>query len=66
MDIELLRILVNGIKNNLIQCDMTTLKKEALQLMGRLTSLVSKKYVFYRNRNGFRQLNSYSKTCCVE
>lgn len=66
MDIELLRILVNGIKNNLVHCDMTTLKKEALKLMGRLTSLVSKIYVFSRNKNGFHQLNSNSRTCCVE
>lgn len=40
VDLEVLRILVNGIKNNSVECDMPALKKDALQLLGRLTSKV--------------------------
>ncbi|XKL66065.1 hypothetical protein PGB90_009485 [Kerria lacca] len=40
VDIEILRILVNAIGNNLENCDISLLKKQTLELFGRLTSLI--------------------------
>lgn len=59
VDIEILRILVNAIGNNLENCDISLLKKQTLELFGRLTSLVNilKNKLLKRRINNAEHLN---------